>query len=238
MDHFNNYFTNIGHRLNVNLAQTGNDPTQFINKNASSFFCTPTYPEEITNIVKKANSKKSSGFGNVDSYIIKQVIPQIANQLAHIFNNSLMTGIVPSKIKIAKVIPLYKSENPELFSNYRPISILPCLSKILERLMYNRLYNFLKEHNIISKKQYGFRKNYSTYMALFDLVDKISSNMNHKKHNIGVFLDLSKAFNTIDHNILINKLQCYSVRDNACNWFKSLITEDSMYRITKQTKNI
>ena len=115
MDHFNNYFTNIGHRLNVNLTQTGNDPTQFIKKNASSFFCTPTYSEEIINIVKKANSKKSSGFDNVDPHIIKQIIPQIANQLAHIFNNSLMTGIVPSKLKIAKVIPLYKSENPELF---------------------------------------------------------------------------------------------------------------------------
>ncbi|KAI0242919.1 hypothetical protein LSAT2_010547, partial [Lamellibrachia satsuma] len=103
----------------------------------------PTNSEEIINIVKKANSKKSSGFDNVDPHIIKQIIPQITNQLAHIFNNSLMTGIVPSKLKIAKVIPLYKSENPELFSNYRPFSILPCLSKILERLMYNRLYNFL-----------------------------------------------------------------------------------------------
>ena len=128
MDHFNNYFTNIGHRLNVNLTQTGNDPTQFIEKH-QVFFCTPAYSEEIINIVKKANSKKSSGFDNVDPYIIQQVIPQIANQLAHIFNNSLMTGIVPSKLKIAKVIPLYKSDNSELFSNYKPISILPCLSK-------------------------------------------------------------------------------------------------------------
>ena len=127
-----------------------------------------------------------------------------------------MTGIVPSKLKIAKVIPLYESENPELFSNYRPFSILPCLSKTLQRLMYNRLYNFLAEHNIISKKQYGFRKNYSTYMALIDLVDKISSNMDHKKYDIGVFLNLSKAFDTINNNILINKLQCYGIRGNAC----------------------
>ena len=99
---------------------------------------TPTYPEEIINIVKKAISKKSCGFDNVDPYIITQVIPQIANQLAHIFNNSLMSDNVHSKLNIAKVIPLYRSENP-------------CLSKILERLMYNRLYNVLTEHNIIKK---------------------------------------------------------------------------------------
>ena len=125
--------------------------------------CTPTYPEEIINIVYKANSKKLSGFDNVDPYIIKQVIPQIANQLAHILNNSLLTGIAPSKLKIAKIIPLYKTENPELFSNYRPISIPPCLSKILERLMYNRLYNVLTEHNIISKNNMDLGKLFYVY---------------------------------------------------------------------------
>ena len=92
---------------------------------------------------------------------------------------------------------VYKHENPELLSNYRPISILPCLSKIIERLMYNRLYNCFNrtQHNI--KKLYGFRKIYSTYMVLIDLVDKISSNMDHIKYHIGVFLDFSKAFDII-----------------------------------------
>ena len=85
------------------------------------------------------------------------------------------------KLKIAKVIPLYKSKNPELFKNYRPISIPPCLSKILERLMYNRINNFLAEYNILSNKQYGFRENYSTYMAMIDLVDNISSNIDKKR---------------------------------------------------------
>ena len=92
-------------------------------------------------------------------------------------------GIVPRKLKIAKVIPLYKSENPELFTNYRPISIHPCLSKILEHLMYNRINKFLAEYNILSNKQYGFWENYSTYMAMIDLVDKISSNIDQKNHN-------------------------------------------------------
>ena len=115
-------------------------------------------------------------------------------------------SLVPRKLKIAKVIPLYKSENPELFTNYRPISILPCLPKILERLMYNRINNCLAEYNILSNKPYGFRVNYSTYMAMIDLVDKISSNIDHNNHNIGIFLDLSKAFETIVHNILLTVL--------------------------------
>ena len=95
--------------------------------------------------------------------------------------------------------------------------------------MYNRLYNVFNRTQYNIKKQYGFRKMFSKYMALIDLVDKITSNMDHKKYNIGVFLDLSKAFDTIDHNILINKLQCYGVRGNACNWFKSYLNNIRQY---------
>ena len=89
----------------------------------------PTYPAEIINIVNSAKSKKACGYDNIDPYVVRQVIPQIATQLAHIFNRSFITGIVPNKLKIAKVIPIYKNKNPELFANYRPISILPSISK-------------------------------------------------------------------------------------------------------------
>ena len=106
---------------------------------------------------------------------------------------------MPSKLEIAKVIPLYKTKDPALFSNYRPISLLPFFSKILERLMHNRLYNFLTEHNILSMNQFGFRKNYSTFLTLMDLVDNISKNIDERNYSIGFFLDLSKAFDTIDH---------------------------------------
>ena len=124
--------------------------------------------------------------------MVKQIAPQIVNQLADILNKSFLTGIVPSKLKIAKVIPLYKAKDPALFSNYRPISLLPVFSKILERLMYNRLYNFLTEHNILSTNQFGFRKKYSTFLALMDLVDNISKNNDEGNYSIGIFLDLSQ----------------------------------------------
>ena len=102
--------------------------------------------------------------------------------------------------------------------------------------MYNRLYNFLAEHNIISKKQYGFRENYSTYMAIIDLVDKISNNIDIKKHSIGIFLDLSKAFDTIYHKILLRKHKRYDVRGIACDWFKSYL-ENRVQYVSYNTKD-
>ena len=157
VNEFNKYFTNIGQNPNAKLIQTVHDPTHYINNNPANFFCTPTCHTEIINNYSN-NSKKSGGYDNIDPNIIRHVIPQIANQLAHIFNSSFTMGIVPRKLTIVKAIPLYKSENPELFTNYRPISIIPSLSKILERLMYNRINNFLAEYNILSNKQYGFRE--------------------------------------------------------------------------------
>ena len=206
----------IGHAtwylLSANLPQTDNDLIVLIESNPDNFFCIPTTPAEINNIIMHSKSKKSTGFDNIDSYIVKQIAPQIVNQLANIFSKYFLTGIVPSKLKIAKVIPLYKTKDPALFSNYRPISLLPFFSKILERLMHNRLYNFLTEHNILSMNQFGFRKNYSTFLALMDLVDNISKNIDEGNYSIGIFLDLSKAFDTIDHTILLDKLCRYGIR--------------------------
>ena len=170
VNQFNKYFTGIGINLNAKLPQMAQEPTHLINNNSASFVSVPTCSAEI---ITSAKSKNACSYDNIYPYVVQQVIPQIATQLAHIFNRSFITGIVPSNLKIAKVIHIYKNENPELFANYRPISILPSILKILERLMYNRLHNFLDHNNIIYKKQYGFREHYSTYMAIIDLVDKI-----------------------------------------------------------------
>ena len=228
-NNFNTYFTTVGNTLAAKLPQTDHDPMELIASNPENFFCIPTTPAEINNIILHSKSKKSTGFDNIGSYIVKQIAPQLVNQLANIFNKSFLTGIVPSKLRIAKVIPLYKTKDPALFSNYRPISLLPFFSKVLERLMYNRLYNFLTEHNILSMNQFGFRKKYSTFLALMDLVDNISKNIDDGNYSIGIFHDLSKAFDTIDHTILLDKLCRYGIRGITLNWFKHYLNDRKQF---------
>ncbi len=141
----------------------------------------------------------------------------------------LETGIVPQNLKVARVIPIFKTGDSKEFSNYRPISILPCISKILERLVFSRLLNHLDANNILYKHQYGFRKRHSTEHALIQLVNYISSALDNKKFALGVFLDLSKAFDTVSHNILIAKLSRYGVEDVALRWFRSYLANREQY---------
>lgn len=154
-------------------------------------------------IVNLNNS--AAGHDEIKAKLLKEVVPFISKPLTHVFAVSLKTGVVPSDLKVAKVLPLFKEGEPSVFNNYRPISILPCFSKVLEKLVYTRVIKHLND-NILYKHQYGFRKKHSTYMALLQLIDKISTALDKNMFAIGIFLDLSKAFDTVDHDILLSKL--------------------------------
>ena len=125
--------------------------------------------------------------------------------------------------------PIFKKDNPHEISNYRPISILPSISKILEKIIYNRLYTFLDTFHLLNLNQYGFRKGHSTDQALAQLHDKITNAMANKEHVIGVFMDLSKAFDTLDHQILLKKLYCYGIHGTALLWFESYLSNRKQY---------
>ena len=136
----------------------------------------------------------------------------------------MKSGIFPDKLKIEKVFPIYKSGKKYVLSNYRPIPVLPCFSKIIERIMYNRLYNDLNENEILNDKQFGFRVGHSTEYAILELIDQVSNAFGNNSFVLGVFIDLSKAFDTVDHNIILEKQSMYGVNGNNLKWFHSYLS--------------
>ena len=181
------------------------------------------------NIIHVCKNKQSSGWDDIPMTIIKYVGPHIAAPFAHICNLSFSSGLFPSEMKTAKVTPVYKGDSRDEFSNYRPISLLPNFSKILEKIMFNRLSEFLNKHEILYEQQYGFRQNFSTDLALLELSDKIAESIDAKKYTIGIFVDLSKAFDTLNHGILLKKLFRYGIRGIANNWFQNYLHERQQY---------
>ena len=151
------------------------------------------------------------------------------NILFHIFKVSIKQGIFPDRLKIAKVTPIFKSGAKDNISNYRPISILPVFSKVLETIMYNRVYNHLNSEGLLYEKQFGFQRNNSTEHAILQLTRDITSSLEKGEYTLEVFIDLSKAFNTVDHQILIKKLQNYGIDGTALEWFKSYLSNRKQY---------
>ena len=161
--------------------------------------------------------------------MIKIASDAIADPLSDICNHSFSDGIFPDKNKIAKVIPIHKGGSTEDVNNYRPISLLSILSKIMEKLMARRLNTYLELHSIFFPNQFGFRSGYSTTHSLISITETIKKTLDEKKFGCGVFIDLKKAFDTVNHEVLLRKLEHYGIRDISLSWFESYLSDRKQY---------
>ena len=231
-DKFNNYFVSIASKLNAN-AYSEIPITEFPSFTSyldtpceSSIFLEDCDANEIINIVNDFEAGKSS---DIPIMLVKKSSTIIAPILARLYNNCMLLGDFPHILKLGKITPIYKKGNRELIENYRPISTLPIFGKIFEKIIYKRLYSFFTSKGIISDFQFGFRKGHSTGHALHHSVNIIKEAQKQKKHVLGIFIDLSKAFDTLDHNILLKKLENSGIRGTPNNLLASYLSNREQY---------
>ena len=185
------------------------------------FFMYAVTATEIELEISKLKNGKSTGPYSIPIAILKQIKHIISEPLAILYNMSFNYGTLPVQFKLAQVIPIYKKGEHTTLANYRPISLLSVFDKLLEKLVSKRLLNFLEKFKILFDNQFGFRSKYSTDFALLKIVDKIQSAIDEHDYSCGIFLDFSKAFDTVNHEILLKKLEYYGIRGNAKKWFSS-----------------
>ena len=179
---------------------------------------------QICKIVMEMKPKLSSGLDGISNMLLKRLIHVIKGPLCTVFNKSLSSGVFPAMLKSAKVVPLYKGGSDDLLDNYRPISLLPVISKILEKVVFKSLMTHLTDNNLLYERQYGFRPNRSTTDAVTNLVGEILTSFEDNQMVLALFVDLKKAFDTVSHEIILSKLSCLGVNDIELCWFRSYLT--------------
>ena len=231
-DRFNEFFTKVAenvvlsiHPANCpvpNVPPDRNTPLFSLNDN-------PITNDEIVNAINSLKNKKTMDYNLISSSFVKKISCELATPLGLIFKSSFATGYVPKQLKIAKIVPVFKSGEVTSMDNYRPIALLDTFSKILEKIVCGRLSSFLEFNKLLSTQQFGFRKDHSTLHPMLLFMNKLTEAFEKKQHSIAIFCDLRKAFDTVNHNTLFKKLQRFGIVGIELEWFKSYLFERSQF---------
>ena len=223
---FNDYFLNIGKNLAETIPSTNTTPCSIMGESVrNSFFMYAITRQEIEMEISKLNSSKATGPFSVPIDLLKLASSSLSIPPEIIYNMSFSTGLVPDQFKIANVIPIYKSGSEIILNNNRPTSLLSIFNKILEKLVYTRLLSFIDSHKLLYNKQFGFRSKRSTVQLALSITDSIQQAIENRLYACGIFLDFSKAFDTVNYAILLEKLHYYGIRGIAYDWFSTYLSD-------------
>ena len=233
---FNDHFVSVAPLLASKIPSVNTDPTYYVNRNPNSFMYFPCTHDEIEKIIRGLKNKKGS-LGEIPVSMLKKITDLVCPILSKLFNQSVSLGSFPEILKVAKIVPIYKSGTKTDKNNYRPIALLPTLSKVFEKLIHKRVTSFLTKFDLLYSDQYGFQSKKSTTDAILKFTDKCYDALNNKKALISVYIDFSKAFDTVDHVILLKKLEIYGFRGAILGWFQSYLSARHQYVEMKGSKS-
>ena len=239
VNEFNKFYTEIGPKLSSTIESIENKsfndyllPHQIL-----SFEFTSVNPQDVTKIIDSLKPKTSHGLDKISSQFLKYIKNEISTPISKLINQSFSESVFPDQLKIAKIIPILKSKNDLLIENYRPISILPAISKIFEKVIYNQLTSHFDNNDLFYSSQYGFRKCHNTEFAAVELIDRITKQMDKNENPLNIFLDMSKAFDTLDHSILLEKLEHYGIKYKSLELLRSYFTNRYQFVDFNNTKS-
>ena len=230
-NHFNSFFASIGTKISQQIKNHDQiDHRQYlINRPVTTFHFHEITTQDVMCIISKLPNKKSTGYDEISTKTIKILSAVISPTLSLIINKCILHGTVPDEMKVSKIKPLFKKGDVTLLNNYRPISLLPCVSKIFERVLFNQLYEYFDRNDLLTQHQYGFRKNHSTEFAAMELIDRVANLLELGKIPFNLYIDLSKAFDVLNHDILLSKLEFYGLNELTIKLIKNYLSNRSQF---------
>ena len=230
-NHINEFFNSVGRTNKINFSPiSGPHPLP-------TLVFRPVSLEEVVDLIKKIDTKKSSSIPNLPSLLLKEFFLTCPNTIAYVINQCILTSTIPTEWKSATIIPIKKTSNCNTVNELRPISLLPLPCKILEKIIYKQCIKHLTEKQYLDPNQFGFQKNSSTITAISEITDDIFDSIEKKHSTIAAFIDFQKAFDKLNHNILINKLKFFGFTDSATKFFKNYLTDRKQITLANNQKS-